>query len=79
MPYASISELPDGVRNVLPKHAQEIYQKAFNSAYIEYAKPSDRRPDSDREATAHKIAWSVVKRSGYSKGDDGNWHKKLSA
>ena len=79
MPYASISELPGSVRNVLPKHAQEIYQKSFNSAYVEYAKPSERRTGSDREETAHKVAWSVVKKAGYSKGGDGNWHKKLSA
>jgi len=26
MPYNSISELPDSVRDNLPKHAQEIYK-----------------------------------------------------
>jgi cation transport regulator ChaB len=33
MPYRSINELSDSVRNVLPKHAQEIYKEAYNSAY----------------------------------------------
>ena len=32
MPYKSISDLPDSVSDHLPKHAQEIFQAAFNSA-----------------------------------------------
>lgn len=75
MPYKSISELPDSVTNVLPKHAQDIYKEAFNSAWEEYKKPENRRGDSDHEETAHKVAWNAVKNS-YSKGDDGKWHKK---
>jgi cation transport regulator len=38
MPYNSLKELPDGVRNNLPHHAQEIYKEAFNSASDEYKK-----------------------------------------
>ena len=75
MPYTSINELPEGVRNVLPKHAQDIYKEAFNSAYEEYADPKKRRGDEDREETAHKVAWSAVKKAGYEKGSDDNWHK----
>ena len=30
MPYKSISDLPDSVRDNVPKHAQEIY-KAFDT------------------------------------------------
>jgi cation transport regulator len=33
MPYNKISELPDSVKNALPKHAQEIYMAAFNNAW----------------------------------------------
>jgi cation transport regulator len=75
MPYTSINELAESVRNVLPKHAQEIYKEAFNSAYDQYDQPSERRGDDDREETAHKVAWSAVKKAGYSKGDDNKWHK----
>lgn len=75
MPYDTTSELPESVQNVLPKHAQEIYQEAFNSAYDQYSSPKDRQDDSDREETAHKVAWSAVKNAGYSKGDDDKWHK----
>jgi cation transport regulator ChaB len=27
MPYGKVSELPDSVKNNLPKHAQEIYKE----------------------------------------------------
>jgi len=63
MPYASISDLPDSVRNHLPEKAQQIYQETFNSAWDEY---SDH---SDREATAHKVAWSAVKKQYRKQGD----------
>jgi cation transport regulator len=75
MPYHSINELPEGPRNVLPKHAQEIYKEAFNSAYDEYKNPEDRIGDADREETAHKVAWSAVKKS-YEKGQDDKWHPR---
>ncbi|WP_236645467.1 ChaB family protein [Aidingimonas lacisalsi] len=63
MPYDSNAELPDNVRNNLPSHAQEIYRKAFNSAWKEYRKPQGRRGDSDREETAHKVPGLPSKRS----------------
>ena len=75
MPYSSISELPDSVKDHTPKHAQEIYKEAFNSAWEEYKDPEDRRGDSSREEVSHRVAWSAVKNK-YEKGDDGDWHKK---
>lgn len=75
MPYSSISELPEGVRNVLPSHAQDIYKEAFNSAYDEYKDPKDRRGHEDRETVAHKVAWAAVKKK-YEKSDDGKWRSK---
>lgn len=56
MPYRSTTELPDRVKSHLPAHAQEIYMKAFNHAWEEYAHREDR------EATAHRVAWSAVER-----------------
>lgn len=73
MPYRSKKELPESVKSVLPPHAQKIYQEAFNSAYDEYKKPSERRGDASREETAHKVAWAAVKRK-YEKGEDDRWH-----
>ncbi|RYX78332.1 putative cation transport regulator ChaB [bacterium] len=75
MPYNNNSDLPDNVRNVLPKHAQDIYKEAFNSAWNEYKDPKDRHGNSDREEVAHRVAWSAVK-SQYKKGDDDKWHPK---
>ena len=75
MPYANTSDLPDAVRDHLPKHAQEIYKEAFNSAWDEYKDPDERRSDESREEVSHKVAWSAVKHD-YEKGDDGDWHAK---
>lgn len=75
MPYERKSDLPDSVKDNLPAHAQDIYKEAFNSAYDQYDKPSERRGDADREETAHKVAWSAVKQK-YEKGDDDKWHPK---
>jgi cation transport regulator len=66
MPYQETDDLPDSVKGHLPKHAQEIFRAAFNSAEEEYKE----------EERAFRVAWAAVKRD-YEKGDDGNWHKKL--
>lgn len=65
MPYQTINDLPDSVREHLPKHGQEIFRAAFNNAEKEY----------DSEESAFRVAWSAVKRD-YEKGEDGKWHKK---
>ncbi|MEX2541832.1 MAG: putative cation transport regulator ChaB [Trueperaceae bacterium] len=75
MPYDNTSELPESVRDNVPKHAQEIYKEAFNSAWEQYDEPDERRGDASREETAHKVAWSAVKHE-YEKNDDGRWVKK---
>ena len=75
MPYDRLQELPDSVRNVLPEHAQEIYRAAYNSAWDQYDKPSERRDDASREETAHRVAWAALKQK-YEKGDDGDWHAR---
>jgi cation transport regulator len=75
MPYSSVKELPESVRNVLPEHAQDIYKEAFNSAYSQYDKPEERRDDAGQEEVAHKVAWAAVKQK-YEKGDDNRWHRK---
>lgn len=60
MPYTTVSQLPPGVKNNLPKHAQEIFLEAFNNAYKEYAQDEER---------AFKVAWAAVKKK-YTKDDD---------
>ncbi|MGB3684139.1 MAG: ChaB family protein [Rubrobacteraceae bacterium] len=65
MPYDKITGLPKGVRNNLPKHAQEIYKEAFNSAEEQYGE----------ESRAHRVAWGAVEEK-YEKNQNGNWVKK---
>jgi cation transport regulator len=75
MPYHSISDLPSKIKNVLPKHAQEIYVKAFNNAVDEYKDPSKRKKKGSNEETAHRVAWSAVKMR-YKKANTGEWVEK---
>jgi cation transport regulator len=74
MPYHTLDDLPENVTNVLPKHAQEIYRAAFNSAWDEYRDPDERRRDASREETAHKVAWAAVKKEYEKDGD--KWRRK---
>lgn len=75
MPYDKVSELPDSVKDNLPKHAQEIYKEAYNSAWDQYKDPDERRGDESREEAAHKVAWNAVK--GQYEKKDGDWVKKV--
>lgn len=67
MPYDRLSDLPDSVRDHLPKHAQEIYRAAYNSAWDEY--------DHDEER-AHRVAWAVVKNNYEKDEQSGDWKEK---
>lgn len=75
MSYERVSALPDSVKDNLPKHAQEIYLAAYNSAWDQYKDPEDRRGDASREETAHRVAWNAVKQT-YEKNAAGNWVQK---
>ena len=63
MPYSTNADLPQPIRHTLPKHAQDIYRAAFNSAWHQH--------EGADETAAHRIAWGAVKRS-YRKVD-GVW------
>lgn len=75
MPYHSRAELPKGVRDVLPEHAQDIWKEAYNHALIEYENPAKRRTNEGREEVAAKVAWAAVKHH-YEKGHNDKWRKK---
>ncbi|MEA4906296.1 MAG: cation transporter [Chloroflexi bacterium] len=67
MPYSDLKDLPDSVKDHLPRHAQEIYRAAFNSAWEEYHHDEER---------SHRVAWSAVK-NDYEKDDrTGRWKNK---
>lgn len=76
MPYESKLDLPENVKNVLPDHAQEIYLEAYNSAWDQYDKPEERRGDSSREETAHRVAWAAVKNKYVKDEESGKWKEK---
>jgi cation transport regulator len=76
MPYKTISDLPENVKNVLPNHAQEIYFEAFNNAWEQYDEPEERRDNSSREVTAHRVAWSAVKKVYEKNEATAKWQRK---
>lgn len=79
MPYKTDNDLPESVRNALPKHGRDIYRAAYNHAWDEYSEPKERRGDESREEAAHKVAWAAVKRE-YDKDDQtGKWKAKQKA
>ena len=45
MPYATIMELPKGVRNHLPEEAQEIWLHTFNAVYEDTGGDRDQGQD----------------------------------
>jgi cation transport regulator len=57
MPYLTNDDLPVSVRGHLPQHARDIYRKAFNHAWQQYA------GDARQEEIAHRVAWAAVKRA----------------
>ena len=63
MPYSTNADLPAGVQDALPEHAQAIYRESFNSARAEVG-----------DTRAHKVAWGAVKNAGYKKRN-GKWTK----
>ncbi len=67
MPYNKTEDLPDKVKENLPKSAQTIYMKAFNSAFKQY------KDNPRQEEISHRIAWKAVK-TKYQKKQD-KWVK----
>jgi len=67
MPYQQLSNLPDSVKEHLPKHAQEIYRAAFNHAWEEY---------NHEEERAHRVAWAAVKNQYQKNESTGQWEAK---
>jgi len=69
MPYKTNADLPSSVQEHLPKHAQDIYRAAFNSAWEEYGHDESR---------AHRVAWGAVERE-YHKTPEGRWVRDKDA
>lgn len=74
MPYFKIEDLPDTVRHVLPKPAQEIYRKAFNHTWDSHRDESTLAKNISRVALAAMVAWAAVKKEYVKKGH--RWVRK---
>ena len=78
MPFKHVSDLPGAITDNLPKHGQEIYLAAYNSAWDEYKDKDDRRQGASREETAHRVAWAAVKNVYQKNTKTGKWEPKPS-
>lgn len=58
MPYDSIDQLPDPVKNTLTDEEQRQWLEVFNSVYAQAMEKNEKDPDIH----AAKAAWSVVKK-----------------
>jgi cation transport regulator len=67
MPYKRNIDLPQPVRDHLPKHAQDIYREAFNNAWEQYGHDEER---------AHRVAWGAVKERYEKNERTGKWQSK---
>ena len=67
MTYQRLADLPNSVRDHLPRHAQEIYRAAFNNAWEEYEHDEER---------AHRVAWAAVKEKYEKNEKTGKWEAK---
>lgn len=77
MPYERLEDLPNRVRENLPRHAQEIYRSAYNNAWEQYKEPEERRGAESREEAAHKVAWAAVKNK-YEKNEKSEWVERAA-
>jgi cation transport regulator len=73
VPYIDISELPPGIRKLLPRHAQEIFVAAYNNAWEEYQNPIKRRGNTGIEEVARRVAWAAVKKEFTKDPESGKW------
>ena len=76
MPYKNLAALPKGVKDNLPKPAQEIYRQTFNHAWKTYQDPEQRRGGASREEVSHRVAWVAVKREFKKDARTGKWKRK---
>ncbi len=76
MPYKRLTALPKGVRDNLPKHAQDIYFNAHNNALKQYKDPAKRRLGGSLEEVAARVAWAAVKGEYKKDTQSGKWKRR---
>lgn len=73
MPYKTDGDLPDAVKDNLPRHAQDIWREAFDGAWEEYADPKKRRGKESHEAASARVAWAAVEHEYHKDAKTGAW------
>lgn len=68
--------LPEGLEDILPDHAKEIYRRAHDNALEQYKDPKKRRGNASLEEVAHKVAWAAVKEEYEKDEKTGKWKRK---
>ncbi len=71
MPYDSVDDLPDAVKDNLPAGAQTIWKNAYNQA-------DENKEDFPDAAARAQYAWGAVKKA-YEKNTEGKWVKKKTS
>lgn len=61
MYYQELYDLPHNVKNILPKHVQHAYLRAFNKAINKHGLPSDFLEREKTKEQAHHIALQTIK------------------
>lgn len=74
MEYKKLEDLPDTLRESLPKEAQNIYIKAFKKAWDEYEEKQGG--DMDRESVAHRQGMKKVRDEFVYHEDTGEWYRR---
>jgi cation transport regulator len=72
MRYASKSDLPPTVRNVLPEPAQELYLEAYNQGWDQY---KEGQGYLSRDGVAHQRGWTAVRHVYVQDQGTGKWHR----
>ena len=73
MPYPSVSDIPEPVKDALPPKGQKMWMEVFNSTYESLKKRGITGKEADERAAS--AAWSVISEH-YKKGPDGKWREK---
>lgn len=76
MPYRTVQDLPLNLREILPVHAQEIFVKSFNNAWLEYQDALDRPEAISQEEIAFRTAWNAVKKKYAKNEHTGKWEAR---
>lgn len=78
MPYPTVRDLPPNLQEILPLHAQEIFVKSFNNAWLEYQDAANRPETISQEEIAFRTAWNAVKKKYVKNESTGKWELKAS-